>query len=269
MFISDKICFVELGKTGCSYIRKVLDQNIKLGKLTKIHDQISNDLLNSKKLKIGSIRNPLDWYISLWSFGCLMKKKDPLYSNLTSLRVNPKRLNNIKNNKIKKLVFLFDQFKKDISQNKDLYSDPYKIINFRNWIKLLFNDKKKNFISEQYSISNTNKFIGYMSFHYLIKFTNFNSHYKLYDGSLDNYDDVKKFYFKNSFIDYFILFEDMNNSLINLFNQIGSSLDKDELLNLKPVNKSYRLSSIDEYYDNETKEMVKYFDALIFELHNY
>ena len=108
-----------------------------------------------------------------------------------------------------------------------------------------------------------------MSFHYLIKFTNFNSHYKLYDGSLDNYDDVKKFYFKNSFIDYFILFEDMNNSLINLFNQIGSSLDKDELLNLKPVNKSYRLSSIDEYYDNETKEMVKYFDALIFELHNY
>ena len=65
MFISDQICFVELGKTGCSYIRKVLDQNIKLGKLTKIHDQISNDLLNSKKLKIGSIRNPLDWYISL------------------------------------------------------------------------------------------------------------------------------------------------------------------------------------------------------------
>ena len=124
MFISDQICFVELGKTGCSYIRKVLDQNIKLGKLTKIHDQISNDLLNSKKLKIGSIRNPLDWYISLWSFECLMKKKDPLYSNLTSLRVNPKRFSKIKNNKIKKLVCLFDQFKKDISQNKDLYSDP-------------------------------------------------------------------------------------------------------------------------------------------------
>ena len=95
MFISDQICFVELGKTGCSYIRKVLDQNIKSGKLTSIHDQISNNLLNSKKLKIGSIRNPLDWYISLWSFGCLMKKKDPLYSNLTSLRINPKRLNNI------------------------------------------------------------------------------------------------------------------------------------------------------------------------------
>ena len=43
MFISDQICFVELGKTGCSYIRNVLDQNIKFGKLTKIHDQISND----------------------------------------------------------------------------------------------------------------------------------------------------------------------------------------------------------------------------------
>ena len=170
MFISDQICFVELGKTGCSYIRKILEENIKSGELTAIHDQITNNLINSKRLKVGSIRNPFDWYISLWSFGCLMKKKDPLYSNLTSLRLNPRRLNNIRNNKIKKLIFLFDQFKKKPNLNKDLYSDPYNIKNFRNWIKLLFNNTKKNFIGEQYSISNTNSFVGYMSFHYLIKF---------------------------------------------------------------------------------------------------
>ena len=269
MFISSQICFVEFGKTGCSFIRKILNENIQLGELTKIHDQITNNLINSEKLKVGSIRNPLDWYISLWSFGCLMKKKDPLYSNLTSLRLNPKRLRNIKNNKIKKILFLFEQFKKDISFNKHLYSDPYNTNNFRKWIKLLFDNKKKNIISEQYSISNTNTFLGYMTFHYLIKFTNHNFHYKLFDNSLNNFEDINNYYKQHCFIKNFIIFENLNNSLIHLFKQIELPLNKEKLLKTKPINKSNRLSKIDEYYDNETKEMVQHYDALIFALHKY
>ena len=127
MFISEQICFVEFGKTGCSFIREIFNENIKSGRLTKIHDQITNDLISSEIIKVGSIRNPLDWYISLWSFGCLMKKKDPLYSNLTTLRLNPKRLKDVENNIFKKIFFLYDQFRKDINLNENLYSDPYKL----------------------------------------------------------------------------------------------------------------------------------------------
>ena len=137
MFVSEQICFVEFGKTGCSFIREIFNENIKSGRLTKIHDQITNDLIASERIKVGSIRNPLDWYISLWSFGCLMKKKDPLYSNLTTLRLNPKRLKDVENNILKKIFFLYDQFKKDINLNENLYSDPYNVNNFRNWIKNL------------------------------------------------------------------------------------------------------------------------------------
>ncbi len=269
MFISDQICFVELGKTGCSYIRKIFEENIKPGKLTKIHDQITNNLIKSEKLKIGSVRNPFDWYISLWSFGCLMKKKDPLYSNLTSMRLNPKRLKNIKNNKVKKIVFFVDQFKKNIKNNIELYSDPYNKENFRKWIRLLFDNKKKNFIGEHYSISSLNKFIGYMSFHYLIKFTDHNYHYKLFDNSLSNMDDLKKFYAEHKYIDYFIKFENLNNTLINLFEKIGVSISEEKLLKTKPINKSNRLPSVAEYYDDETKEIVLQNDKLIFSLHEY
>ena len=269
MFISEKLCFVEFGKTGCSFVRKILNQNIKHGELTKIHDQITNDLLDSKKIKVGSIRNPLDWYVSLWSFGCLMKKKDPLYSNLTALRLNQKRLRNIENNKIKKIFFFLDQFKKNIQLNKELYSDPYNKENFRQWIKLLFDNKKKNFIGEHYSISNVNKFAGYMSFHYLIKFTNQNSHYKLFDNSITSVDDLKNYYNQNRYINFFIRFENLNKSLIKLFEQIGLNITEEKLLKTKPVNRSNRFSNIDDYYDKETKEMVKYFDALIFSLHKY
>ena len=269
MFISENLCFIEFGKTGCSFIREVLNRNVKSGQLTKIHDQITDDLLHSKKLKVGSIRSPLDWYISLWSFGCLMKKKDPLFSNLTSFRLNPKRLKNIKGNLNSKFQFFFDQFRKDINYNKDLYSDSYNIKNFRKWIKLMFDIKKKNFISEQYSISNLNKFLGYMSFHYLIKFTDPRYHYKLFNGSLKNLNDVKGYLNQHNFINYFIIFENLDNSLINLFNKIGLTFDKNKIFEIKPINKSNRFSKIDDYYDFETKEMVKHFDGLIFSHHEY
>lgn len=269
MFISNKICFVEFGKTGCSFIREIFSKKIKDGVLTKIHDPITDELILSDKIKVGSIRNPYDWYVSLWSFGCLMQKRDPLFSNLTRRKLNPKRILNIKKNYKEKIYFLFDQFKKDINFNKELYSDPYNTHNFRNWIKLLFDNKKKNYIGENYSISNTNKFIGYMTFHYLIRFTNKKFHHKLFDKSLINYDDIKNFYIKNNYIDYFIVFEKLNESLINLFNSIDLSISESDLNKEKPVNKSKRLPNIDDYFNAETKDLVKKYDALIFEIHNY
>ncbi len=269
MFISEQICFVEFGKTGCSFIREVFNENIKSGRLTKIHDQITNDLIYSERIKVGSIRNPLDWYISLWSFGCLMKKKDPLYSNLTTLRLNPKRLKDVEDNILKKIFFLYDQFRKDINLNENLYSDPYNIDNFKNWIRNLFDLKKRNFIGEQYSISNTNNFLGYMSFHYLIRFTNPLFHKKLFDGSMNNLMDINEYYKKYNYIDYFIKFESLNSSLISLFEKIKLPLNKNDLHNTKPINKSNRFTKIDDYYDKETTEMVKHYDALIFKLHKY
>ena len=108
-----------------------------------------------------------------------------------------------------------------------------------------------------------------MSFHYLIKFTNQNSHYKLFDNSITSVDDLKNYYNQNRYINFFIRFENLNKSLIKLFEQIGLNITEEKLLKTKPVNRSNRFSNIDDYYDKETKEMVKYFDALIFSLHKY
>ena len=143
MFISNKLCFLEFGKTGCSYIREVLSENIQEGFLTPIHDTINEDLLKSNCLFIGSIRNPLDWYVSLWAYGCLKQKKDPLYSNLTSRRINPFRLSSINKNYLKKIKFIYDQFFKNINQNKSLYSDPYNGKKFREWIKIILKHPNK------------------------------------------------------------------------------------------------------------------------------
>jgi len=269
MFISDKLCFLELGKTGCSYIREILSQNIQQGVLTHIHDTINDNLLNSNRFFLGSIRNPFDWYVSLWAFGFFKKKKAPLYSNLTSRRINPFRLSSINKNYLKKTKFISNQFFKDIDNNKKLYSDPLNINNFREWIKIILKKKNKDQLGEHYAISNTNKFIGYMTFHYLLRFINPSKLYMLFNNEIGTYEDLKSFDKKSNFIKSIVRFENIDQDLLKIFNQLNIQVDEEKILQKKPVNKSIRLRDTMSYYDNETINIVRQNDSLIFEKYKY
>ena len=101
MFISKKICFVELEKTGISSINKFLKDHIKDGETTQPHDYVTEDLMKKKLFFIGSIRNPYDWYISRWSYGCKMKNEDSMYKNLVNKRLSYSRIKNIKGQYLK------------------------------------------------------------------------------------------------------------------------------------------------------------------------
>ena len=269
MFISDRWCSLELGKTGCSYIREVLSENIPQGNLTHIHDTIDSELLNSNRFFLGSIRNPFDWYVSLWAFGCLHKKKDPLYSNLTSRRINPFRLSSINKNYLKKIKFISNQLIKNIGINKKLYSDPLNVDNFREWIKMILKKKNKNQLGEHYAISNTNKFIGYMTFHYLLRFINPSKLYMLFNNEINNYEDLKNFDKNFNFIMSMLKFESIDQDLINIFNKLNIPINKTVILQKKAVNKSVRLKNTMDYYNDETIKIVRQNDSLIFEKYRY
>ncbi|MDC0126409.1 hypothetical protein OAH96_00230 [Candidatus Pelagibacter sp.] len=269
MFISDRLCFLELGKTGCSYIREVLSENIPQGNLTHIHDTIDSELLNSNRFFLGSIRNPFDWYVSLWAFGCLHKKKDPLYSNLTSRRINPFRLSSINKNYLKKIKFISNQLIKNVGINKKLYSDPLNVDNFREWIKMILKKKNKNQLGEHYAISNTNKFIGYMTFHYLLRFIKPNKLYMLFNNEINNYEDLKNFDKNFNFIMSMLKFESIDQDLINIFNKLNIPINKTVILQKKAVNKSVRLKNTMDYYNDETIKIVRQNDSLIFEKYRY
>ncbi len=143
MFVSKKICFIELEKTGISTIKKFLKDHIDDGKITRPHDNVTNELLEKKLYFIGSIRNPLDWYISRWSYGCMMKEDDSMYKNLIKKRISYSRINNIDQQYIKKIIYLKNQLFKNSKYWNNLYSDPYNAENFREWLKSILNSKKK------------------------------------------------------------------------------------------------------------------------------
>ena len=59
MFISKKLCYLELHRTGSTHISKVLKKYIPEGEIIGSHNRATEEVYNSGNLKfIGSVRNP-------------------------------------------------------------------------------------------------------------------------------------------------------------------------------------------------------------------
>ena len=69
MFVSERVVFMELHKAGCIHIRNVL-RDLLEGRLLEKHGMATPELFNGTRAFLGSIRDPWEWYISLWAYGC-------------------------------------------------------------------------------------------------------------------------------------------------------------------------------------------------------
>ena len=94
MIIGKNFYITEIPKTGTTFLRNYFKQ-YKNVKITLHHDTLDQNYkinLSQKKYKIGTIRNPYMWYLSLWKWSCIKKKNSPIFSDLTSKRIKIKRL---------------------------------------------------------------------------------------------------------------------------------------------------------------------------------
>lgn len=166
MYIGDQLIYLELHKTACSHVLKLLQALPSLhGKVLGKHNPLSSvpaselgDL--SCKLKLGSIRNPWDWYVSLWAFGCL--GKGGLHGQVTK----PHNLGR----KIKHLL-LRGTCDKHLPEWKAVYESAAQPAAFRSWLKMLFSPKYKYDIGEGFGFAPLSGFAGLLTYRYLVLFT--------------------------------------------------------------------------------------------------
>ena len=128
MFLTDKLCYLDLHRTGSVQLIKMLKIKMPDGKILGNHGRASDEIANSDRLFIGSIRNPWDWYVSVWSKGCDGKgfpysrhTRKIFFSNL-GFKISP----------IYATVLFFNQIFKPIRKWKELYQiiNPKKILNY-------------------------------------------------------------------------------------------------------------------------------------------
>lgn len=265
MFISDKIIYFELQKTGSTHTRNILkkipslDYKVigKHNSYTTVSKRKIGDF--NSKIKIGNIRNPWDWYVSLWTFGC-MQKGD--FYNQTANKFNVKSL--------REFARIFKSPKALFQDNsiwKELYSNSKNEKNFQQWLKIILEDKEID-LGEKYKSFELSNFAGLLTFRYLNLYT---YAAKKLVPKIKNFESLLVHDKQYNFIDVMIKNESIHKMLIENTEKMG--INKDELITVlkgfkERTNKSIR-QKYQEYYNDETKLLVQQKEKLIIDKYNY
>lgn len=286
MLISDKLIYLELPKTACSHIRDLLQLLIG-GEIIGKHNRPPSYLLQKNdKFIVGSIRNPWDWYVSLWAFGC--DGKGSLYSRLTSKKIKKQglisfnELNTINTFSLSILTrIILENYCKNINLYKEIYSDSKNPKKFRQWLKLILelNSNKKFLLGDGYPFSSISTFAGLYTYYYIRIFAKKFSN--IYTKKIKNTEELRKFDQDNNILHNVIRIEALESDLVEILNKTGHNVDWSDLETIstfKPnwhsnknskTNSSSRNKNYQYYYDLESIELVSRREKFIIQKYGY
>jgi hypothetical protein len=222
MFISDKIVFIHLQKTGGVHISQLFSLLICGEKITG-HPPLEE--AQRSKFIIGSIRNPWDWYVSLWAYGCKNKgsTKHNLTRQLNSSKIDTmlgKGINGYHPPAWQRWKIRRAEKNKNVQQWLECYQDSNDPEQFRQWLRLLLNSRHKRDIQEGFALSPVSKDGGLLTYRHLVLQSTLGK--KLYtDSSLQNYSKLKNAFHSNSLLNHTIRTEHITEDMLSIIDKIG------------------------------------------------
>lgn len=268
MFLSEKLMYLQLNKTGCTYITNLFEESIPGESLTK-HMRIPKAFEIKDRKVVGSIRNPWDWYVSLWGFGC--DGGGGLYRRLTSRQMRglgmfgQSNLNRL--NYFHLLKFTMAQIKKPLREWQEVYSDSQSPELFRRWLHMILDSDSRYLIGNGYGFSSISSFAGLLTFFYLEKFVR--SPEILFEGRICDMQALEKFDWQDCAVTEFIRLESLKDDFLRVMHDAGyDSCDFEELKG-KNKNSSSRRKDITYYYDESTVQLVAKKEDFIIKKHGY
>tara|TARA_Y100000590_G_scaffold426042_1_gene534647 strand:+ start:2299 stop:3087 length:789 start_codon:yes stop_codon:yes gene_type:complete len=255
-------------RTGSTLLVELLNKYVPNGKIVGVHERPGQDIYKSNRFFLGSIRNPWEWYVSAWSFGCV--KRGGLYKRLALKRIHFKNLGFKTKPLLAPYIFL-QQFWRPLSLWRKLYNDPKSIKNFREWLKLLLGGTRIHDIGEGFDFSSINKFSGLMTYRYLVFYSsNIKS---LYNNSLTSFEDLEEFDKKNNILNYTIRNESLEKNFFDVLLKLNikiSEKEKDNINNLKRGKWGvWRDKKLEDFYDDECLELIEQKEKLIINKYKY
>jgi hypothetical protein len=172
MFVSGKIVYLQMLKTGSTHTTAILQRYCggRAPRGEEKHSQLKDLRRHSSKLIVSSVRNPWDWYVSLWAFGCTGHGRLLHY------------FNNLPRSEIRQAVKHFDfgsalrfPLRTLLGRPdwKRLYSDPGNEAHFREWLRLLLGAEGLSIGSEGYASSPVKTAAGFMTYCFLALTTSY------------------------------------------------------------------------------------------------
>jgi hypothetical protein len=278
MIVGKKFAYIHLQKTAGTFISgellRCLPDSQSIGKK---HSGIQD--LNKKQIQlliIGSIRHPVDFYVSLWKYGC--EGKGGLYhrlvksnSNISSVfkQVKSNSWSFLKNKHILKKSYPWKEF----------YSDSQKIDNFQKWYTAIHSFNSHLDLG---TVPTKNSELGFYTNRYLkqyytpsksiiIQRKSNNTESKSFGSEIKIPNTFRCEVSSKRMVDYFIRQEYLNedfNQVIELLRKSGERISDEFKIKTDKVNQTQQSSlRYIDFYSPELLNQVLIKDKIIIDKH--
>ena len=266
MYVSKKLVYLQMQKTGSTHVTRVLKQYCK-GKTRERHEQLEDYEAYKNRLIVSSVRNPWDWYVSLWAFGCGGSggfHKYLIHTPWSEIR-HAQRHGGI--------ASMAGSALRAVGQTgrrpdwKRLYSDAANEANFRIWLKLVLGEEGRHIEKEGYAASPVKSAIGFMTYRFLALTTAFDK----WNGTgrrARSLDEVAAFADKYTITKRILRMESLNGDIHDMLQSIGVAVTLEDLEAIGKTNASSH-RKYDTYYDDETYGLVAERDRFIIDRYGY
>ncbi len=267
MFLSDEFVYVDLNKTGSVSVLTWLHALEVPQRHVKHHLKPDEAIISSDILKFATIRNPWDFYLSLWSYGVKQKRKSGPYLALTRFRPLKSRgyTQNPRGAILGFVPALLAAARQDRKANLQLYSDPNNPEAFRTWLRKLMDPKLASVLSGAYYSSRLFSYSGLYSYRFCNLYCADNK--TLHSGRLRDSVTLEKWVEQHCYIDRFLHTETLAADFrsVVLDHGIAQAETLDSVIGTgKPRNAS-RSATVkrSDFYDMETRQLVAERESLI------
>jgi len=245
MFIADSFIYLQLQKTACTHIASILSnlfEGVQVGK----HNALTENMLLRNRLILSSIRNPWEWYLSLWLYG--VSGRGGLWQRLTNSNVN-----GVGQEKIWKNLYANDD-----------------VTLFRKWLKLIHNPCTALQLNDEYgNVSGLSDSAGFFTYRYmrLCWEEGVESCSSVFDSSNILFESDLRL----CHVDFFIRQEQLELDLISILSNIRplNLTEKEFILNAGKSNVSLRKHTLSEYYNLDSVRLVMSRDQLLIDKFSY
>ena len=274
MYVAEKLIFVELHKTGGTHIGKWLSE-LAPGEQVGKHNRVPTSLRD--RFVIGSVRNPWDWYVSLWGYGC--DGRGAVYHAVTrglSLRYLLRQLGSEMGAVGYPARAMMRQALADVQRPvarwRAVYRDSNNAEAFRDWLHLLMDNERRFDCAEGFGFSPISRWGGLLTYRYLKLFTSLDA--RIYnDPALGSLESAQIALSETRLVQHVIRMETLEDDLLEAVSRAGYSPSHDQRAavlqarSAKTNTSSRRPASF--YYDAATIALVQERESLIITEHGY